>query len=293
MTILSPDRGAWTTFDTFLHLVAHAGTLHPAPSPGSVLDGNYALIERLARGGMATVYRAHDRARARDVAIKFPDAARGGSRLIEMFEREAQITARLRHPGIVEQLHAGRYRGVPYVVLELLDGETLADRLARLGPLAAGEAVAMLDGVLDALAYVHGRGVVHRDVTPRNVFLCTGGRIKLLDFGVAIDRERGASTITRGAGTRGYMPPEHHGDTDPRGDLWAAGVLFVESVAGVRPEPDAGWLVPASVPRRVRRVVKRALSRDRDRRPATASAMRLALGAPREVAGQAVAGGWW
>jgi serine/threonine-protein kinase len=121
--------------------------------------------------------------------------------------------------------------------------------------------------------------VVHRDLSPRNVVLGEDRRIKLLDFGVAIDRDRAAGTITRGAGTRGYMPPEHHGDTDPRGDLWAAAVLFVECVTGRRPEPACPPAIPG-VPRRVRRVVRSALAHELDRRPATASEMRRALGLP-------------
>jgi serine/threonine-protein kinase len=241
---------------------------------------------------MATVYRARDRAQCREVAIKIPDAHRGGSRLIEMFEREARITSRLHHPNIVVQHHMGWYRKLPYAVLELLRGETLAHRLARQGSIAPERSIEILDGVLAGLAYVHDQGVVHRDLTPRNVFLGDDGRIKLLDFGVAIDRDRAAGTITRGAGTRGYMPPEHHGDTDPRGDLWAAGVLFVECVTGQRPEPACPPAIPG-VSRRVRRVVRSALARDLDRRPATASAMRQALGLPRPDPGrESVAEPW-
>src|SRR4051812_13580038 len=214
-TVSDAERGGCTTFDTFLQIVAHAGGVQPAPVVGTILEGNYELVERLARGGMATVFRARDRARGCDVAVKIPDAHRGGRRLVEMFEREARITSRLSHPHVVVQHHVGRYRELPFAVLELLRGETLADRLARQGSMAAEEAIEILDGVLAGLAYVHDQGVVHRDLTPRNVFVCDDGRAVLLDFGVAIDRERMAGTITRAAGTPGYMPPEHHGDTDP------------------------------------------------------------------------------
>jgi serine/threonine-protein kinase len=289
-------RVGLTTFDTFLRTVARVGACEPAPSIGTILEGNYELVERLARGGMATVFRARDRAQGREVAIKIPDDQRdGGERLLEMFEREARITARLRHPNIVVLHHVGWHRRLPYAVLELLRGEALAQRLARTGALAPAAAIEILDGVLRALGHAHDHGVVHRDVTPRNVFLGDDGRIKLIDFGVAIDREREAGTITRGAGTRGYMPPEHHGDTDPRGDLWAAAVLFLECVTGQRPDlarSSGGRAAirpafPAGVSRPVRRIIKRALAREVDRRPATASEMRLALGArvERELGG--------
>jgi serine/threonine-protein kinase len=280
MTTLShPGQLRHTTFDTLLRLAAQTEVVGPPPMAGAVLDGTYELIEPIARGGMATVYRAHDRALGREVAIKLPRVHRG-SRLVEMLEREAHITARLSHPNIVVLHGVGHHRGLPYAVLELLRGETLADRLARRGAIAVGEAVAILDAVLRALGHAHAHGVVHRDVTPRNVFLGEDGRIKLLDFGVAIDRERTAGTITRGAGTRGYMPPEHDADTDPRGDLWAAGVLFVECVTGRRPDRGAA-AVPRSVPRWVRRIVAQARAHERDRRPATAAEMRRALAAPR------------
>lgn len=280
MTTLShPGQLRHTTFDTLLRLAAQTEAVGPPLVAGAVLDGTYELIEPIARGGMATVYRAHDRALGRDVAIKLP-RVHGGSRLVEMLEREARITAQLSHPNIVVLHGVGRHRGLPYAVLELLRGETLADRLTRRGAIAVGEAVAILDAVLRALGHAHERGVVHRDVTPRNVFLGEDGQIKLLDFGVAIDRERTAGTITRSAGTRGYMPPEHDADTDPRGDLWAAGVLFVECVTGRRPDGGAAAL-PRSVPWRVRRIVAQALAHDRDRRPATAAEMRRALAARR------------
>ncbi|HEY0993086.1 MAG TPA: serine/threonine-protein kinase [Kofleriaceae bacterium] len=276
-----------TTIDTFLRSAAAIDAVDPALAltVGSVLDDCYELRERLAAGGMATVYRAYDRRLNREVAIKVPRLLGDRARTLEMFEREAQATARLSHPNIVALHHVGDHRGTRVAVLELLHGETLAARLARRAALPAGEAMAILDGVLQALGYAHERGIVHRDLTPRNVFLTTDQRVKLLDFGVAIEHGGASGTATRAAGTPGYMAPEHAVAADPRNDLWAAGVLFLECVTGVRPGLDAAHEVPGELPRAVRDTIARAVDRDPERRPATANDMRAvlvrSLGAPR------------
>jgi hypothetical protein len=274
-----------TTIDTFLRSAAAVDAIDPALAItiGTVLDDCYEVRERLGAGGMATVYRAYDRRLRRDVAIKVPRVAGDRARALAMFEREAQATARLGHPNIVALHHIGEHRGTRFAVLELLHGETLASRLARRHTLPAVEAMAILDGVLQALGYAHERGIVHRDLTPRNVFLTTDQRVKLLDFGVAIEHGHLAGTCTRAAGTPGYMAPEHAVAPDPRNDLWAAGVLFLECVTGPRPDaPDGRHTpdvhdVPAELPREVRDTIARALDRDPERRPATASDMRAAL----------------
>ena len=225
------------TVDSFLREVASAPALVPPLfTTGAVLGETYELRERLGAGGMAVVYRAHDQRLGRDVAVKVPriDGLTGADRdqRIRMFEREAQATARLTHPGIVTLHHVGDHHGVPFLVLELLTGETLAARLARRQVLPIAEATAILDGLLAALAFAHDRGFVHRDLTPKNVFLTTDDRVKVLDFGVAIEAATASGTVTRAAGTPGYMAPEHSDGADARGDLWAAAVLFVESVTG-------------------------------------------------------------
>jgi tRNA A-37 threonylcarbamoyl transferase component Bud32 len=272
------------TVDSFLREVASAPALVPPLfTTGAVLGETYELRERLGAGGMAVVYRAHDQRLGRDVAVKVPriDGLTGADRdqRIRMFEREAQATARLTHPGIVTLHHVGDHHGVPFLVLELLTGETLAARLARRQVLPIAEATAILDGLLAALAFAHDRGFVHRDLTPKNVFLTTDDRVKVLDFGVAIEAATASGTVTRAAGTPGYMAPEHSDGADARGDLWAAAVLFVESVTGHRPDAAAprGDTLPETVPRPLRSIVARALADDPARRPTTAAEMRLAL----------------
>jgi serine/threonine protein kinase len=278
-----------TTIDSFIRRAAEVDHVDPAlaVTVGSVLDDCYELREQLGAGGMATVYRAYDRRLQREVAIKLPRLIGNRERTLAMFEREAQATARLTHPNIVALHHVGDHHGLRFAVLELLHGETLAARMARRHRLPTDEAMAILDGVLQALACAHERGLVHRDLTPRNVFLTTDQRVKLLDFGVAIERGQLAGTYTRAAGTPGYMAPEHAVAPDPRNDLWAAGVLFVECVTGQRPpRPDASGADTRSMaaravldelPREVRDTIACAIDHDPERRPATASDMLAAL----------------
>ncbi|HSK02554.1 MAG TPA: serine/threonine-protein kinase, partial [Kofleriaceae bacterium] len=282
-----------TTVDTFIRAAAVVEAVDPASAimPGTVLEGCYEVRERLGTGGMATVYRAYDRRLEREVAIKVPRLGRGPrARVLAMFEREARATARLSHPNIVELHHIGHHRGTPFAVIALLHGETLAARLARRGALAPDEALAILDGVLQALAHAHERGIVHRDLKPQNVFLTADDRVKLLDFGVAIEHGRALGTATRAAGTPGYMAPEHAEEPDPRNDLWAAGVLFLECVTGRRGERGGATPggaapggaapaleLPAELPRGVRAAIARAIDPEPDRRPSTAGELRLLL----------------
>ena len=279
-----------TTIDTFLRAAAAVEAVEPGPALGSVLDSCYELRERLGAGGMASVYRAYDSRLAREVAIKVPRLGRGDrARILAMFEREAHATARMSHPNIVALHHVGDHRGTPFAVLELLSGETLASRLARRHTLPLDEALAVLDGVLQALGHAHARGIVHRDLTPRNVFLTTDERVKLLDFGVAIEHGEAIGTDTRAAGTPGYMAPEHAAAPDPRNDVWAAGVLFLECIAGQRPAPDApstvapglARVVADTLPRAIATTIARAVSADPDRRPRSADDMRAALATAR------------
>lgn len=254
----------------------------PALAPGQVLDGTYELLDRLGGGGMGVVFRARDARLGREVAVKVLKGANDqAEHLRRLFEREARATAQLLHPNIVTLHHVGEHEGHPYLVLELLRGESLAARLARRRRLAFDEAMDVVEAVLGALAYAHERGVLHRDLKPNNVFVTVDDRVKVLDFGVALSLDTDPGPLTRSAGTPGYMAPEHRDgrDQDARTDVWAAALLLVECLTGRRPdEARAVELVDdLEAPPAVRRVLARALAADPAERPASAQALRLAL----------------
>jgi len=251
--------------------------------PGHVLDGMYELLDRLGGGGMGVVFRARDRRLGRDVAVKVlrPRDGDEAVHLRRMFAREARATAQLLHPNIVTLHHVGEHEGHPYLVLELLTGETLAARLGRRKRLPVAESLAIIDGVLCALAFAHERGVLHRDLKPNNVFLTVDERVKVLDFGVALTFDGGAGPVTRAAGTPGYMAPEQRaGDAqDARTDVWAAALLLVECLLGRRLDSQAASaaLEDEHVPPALRAVLSRALATDPARRTGSAAELRSAL----------------
>src|SRR6516162_754492 len=151
---------------------------------GTRLD-SYEIVAPLGAGGMGEVYRARDTVLKRDVAIKvLPDYWSHDPERLHRFELEAQAAAALAHPGIVSIYHVGRYDGSPYIVTELLQGETLRDRM-RHGPMPLREVLEAGNNIAQGLAAAHDVGVIHRDLKPENVFLTKDGRVKILDFGLA------------------------------------------------------------------------------------------------------------
>ncbi len=205
--------------------------------------GRFELVRELGRGGFGVVWEARDRELGRSVALKAVWAgARAGLRE-ERLLREAEAAARLSHPNIVTLFDVGRAEQGPYLVLELLRGETLAERLDR-GPLPVPEAVRVGLEVAKALAHAHAGGVVHRDLKPGNVFLCQDGRVKVLDFGLAhaFGRRR------QDGGTPAYMAPEQMAGApeDERTDVFALGVMLFEMLSGKLPFPDAKALASST-----------------------------------------------
>jgi len=254
--------------------------------PGQVLGGTYELTDRIGGGGMGVVFRARDRRLGRDVAVKVLRAADGeeGEHLRRLFDREAQATAQLLHPNIVTLHHVGEHDGHPYLVLELLTGETLAARLARRKRLPVSESLAIADAVLGALAFAHARGVLHRDLKPNNVFLTVDDRVKVLDFSIALTLDTDAGPVTRGAGTPGYMAPEQRdgGAQDVRTDVWAAALVLVECLSGRRADEQTAAKVLAELDitpatRALRRVLERALAAEPAARPGSAQELRDGL----------------
>jgi len=212
------------------------------PLLGRVVDGRYEIREHVATGGMATVYLAFDRRLEREVALKAmhqplveDDASR---EFVARFRREAKSAARLTHPGIVHVYDQGIDGELSYLTMEYVRGENLRSRIAHEGTLPVGEALALADAILDALAAAHRLGLVHRDVKPENVLIDTDGRARISDFGLArAVTEVGSRADTVIMGSPGYLAPEllSMGSAGPSIDVYAVGVMLFEMVTGRHP----------------------------------------------------------
>lgn len=199
---------------------------------------HFALGDLLGVGGSAAVFRAHDHVLDRDVAIKVIDPALAESAPLDtLFLHEAQIVASLEHPNIVPVYSAHSRGGLLYLVMRLLDGESLTNRLGN-GVLSPTESASIALDVANALAAAHARGIVHRDIKPDNVLLDRTGRAFITDFGIAlVTRRAGVHTEGVTSGTPGYMSPEQllGEEVDGRTDIYATGVLLFEMLAGRPP----------------------------------------------------------
>jgi serine/threonine-protein kinase len=275
--------------------------------------GPYEVLDLLGAGGMGEVYRALDTRLKREVAVKvLPDGFATDPERLARFRREAELLASLNHPNIaaiygLEESRSGGSVDPPItaLVLELIEGDTLADRLAR-GPIRLSEAMAIARQLIDALDAAHGKGVIHRDLKPANIKITPDDKVKVLDFGLAaVVQNSGvhdvnvthSPTLTLGAtragvilGTAAYMSPEQATGAvaDKRADVWAFGVVLWEMLTGRRifegetvshtlafvitKEPEWNAL-PANTPPSIRRLLRRCLEKDRKRRlPDIASA---------------------
>ncbi|HEU4384227.1 MAG TPA: protein kinase [Anaeromyxobacteraceae bacterium] len=245
--------------------------------------GRFEILREVGRGGFGVVYEALDRQLGRSVAFKTLRPARTVHELAaDSILREAEAVARLDHPAIVTLYDVGHCPSGPYLVEEMLHGETLEQRL-RGGPLPAREAVAVGLEVARGLAHAHGHGVLHRDLKPGNVLLTEDGRVKLLDFGLAhLLGTRGL----HGAGTPAYMAPEQlRGEAvDARADVFTLGATLFEMLAGKPPfqvrdgrstalDPETPPALPEGTPRALAPLVERCLSSDPARRPASGQAV--------------------
>jgi eukaryotic-like serine/threonine-protein kinase len=220
-------------------------------APGARL-GAFEIVSLVGAGGMGEVYRARDTRLGRDVAIKvIPAALIGDSDRLQRFEQEARATATLNHPNILAVYDIGSHDGAPYIVSELLDGETLRERVAA-GPLPVRKAIELGIQIAQALAAAHGKGIVHRDLKPENIFINKDGRAKILDFGLAkltqsdaplmagtnVPTTPGGNLTQAGVmlGTIGYMAPEQiRGQAvDHRADIFAFGAILYEMLSGTR-----------------------------------------------------------
>ncbi|NOT44355.1 MAG: serine/threonine protein kinase, partial [Acidobacteria bacterium] len=214
-----------------------------APLAAGTLVGPYRIVDLLARGGMGQVYRATDVRLNRDVAVKLVSGGvQHEPNVVERFIQEARVTASLDRPNIVRLFDVGVHDGRPFLVMELLDGETLRQRLAR-GPLPESDARRIAIDVARGLVAAHAAGLTHRDLKPENLFVTRTGVTKILDFGIARLAPQAptsgpmlATMAGQLVGTAGYLAPEHilHGSSDARGDLFALGAILYEMLSGRR-----------------------------------------------------------
>jgi serine/threonine-protein kinase len=211
--------------------------------PGKIIAGRYRLERQLGQGGMGSVWRAEHLTLRSAIAVKLidPEIAHKPE-MLERFQREAQAAATLRSPHVVQILDYGVDEGVPYIAMELLEGESLADRLVRAGRLPPAETARFVTHVARALARAHEAGIVHRDLKPDNVFLVRNDDqelAKVLDFGIAkhgsLGSGKGPTRTGNILGTPSYMSPEQAQGTkavDGRSDLWSLGIIAYECLVG-------------------------------------------------------------
>lgn len=201
---------------------------------GELLDGRYRLGTLLGRGGMSDVFRAYDEVNGTEVAVKIvrspdPEYAR-------RLAQEAQALRRFQHPGLVQLFETGVNGDMAYLIMEFVDGSSLAE-LIRRGPLSTSDTAAIGASLAGALAYVHAQGVVHRDVKPANILIGNDGYARLADFGVARLVDTSSLTLTGTMlGTATYMAPEQIEDhaVGPSADVWSLGIVLLESLTGER-----------------------------------------------------------
>jgi serine/threonine-protein kinase len=218
----------------------------PGHAPGEILAGKYEIVSLLGEGGMGTVWRARSIALDADVAIKVLHCDRADSQAAQRLLREARATARVGHPSIVRAFDFGETEaGEPFLVMELLEGTSLADWLDRRGRMSPVEAVQMLLPIASGLAAAHARGIVHRDIKPENILIVPDGAStflpKIVDFGIAKLSRRSSQVITQAGmvlGSLEYMSPEQAEGKQEVGeqtDVWALSVVLYELITGHRP----------------------------------------------------------
>jgi tetratricopeptide (TPR) repeat protein len=209
-------------------------------------SNRYQIIEEVGRGGMGVVYKASDTLLDRIIAYKvLPPHVQKDKKILEMFLREARSAARLSHPNIVTIFDADESRGEFYIIMELVEGESLKELLHQQGKFPVKTALVLTAQVFKALAYAHGKGIVHRDIKPANLLWAKSEKlVKITDFGLARVIEEGRKTHTQMAGTPYYMAPEQivGGTVDHQADQYAMGITLYEFITGTVPFKDGDVL---------------------------------------------------
>jgi len=257
--------------------------------------GEFDLVGLLGRGGMAVVYRA-ERAEE-EFALKRPRVAvLEDPQFLERFLREAEIGRTLHHPNVIRIFEKGKVGDVPYFTMEIVQGETVHDRLKRDGPIPAAQAVEVIAQIGEALDYAHNKGVIHRDLKPSNIMVLRDGTAKVMDYGIAKAQRLEGLTVT-GAflGTPEYVPPEvvEGQKADARSDLYSLGVVFYEMVTGKRPfigespfqvlrmhttdTPTPPTTLTSNLPHELEEMILRLMAKDPAERYADAEALVVTL----------------
>jgi eukaryotic-like serine/threonine-protein kinase len=254
---------------------------------GETVAKRYELEELVGRGGMSSVYRAHDSLLERYVALKvLHEQYSKDEDFVERFKREARSVAQLQHPNIVTVIDRGEQDGRQYIVFEYVEGENLKELVVRRGRLEVREALEIAIEVAHALGFAHEHGLVHRDVKPQNVLLNGDGRAKVTDFGIArsLDVEQGVTQTGTVLGTSNYIAPEQASGkhVDQHSDVYSLGVVLYEMLTGELPFPGESFVAVAlkhvneappsvvdvrgDIPPRVAEAVDRALEKEPKRR---------------------------
>ena len=262
--------------------------------PGTMLNGRYRVVGLLGRGGMGEVYRATDLTLAQAVALKFLPEAGVSERVLERFHAEVRIARQISHPNICRVYDIGEVDGQPFISMEYVDGEDLADLLKRIGRLPYDKALETARKICAGLAAAHDRGVIHRDLKPQNIMLNKRGEPVIMDFGLAAVTDQLTGAEAR-IGTPAYMSPEQlRGDeVTAKSDIYALGLVLFEIFSGKRAyeartvgdllklqegaQMSSLTSLAADVDPQVEKVIKRCLNPDPSQRPASPLAVSAAL----------------
>ncbi|MFP5416283.1 MAG: Stk1 family PASTA domain-containing Ser/Thr kinase [Actinomycetes bacterium] len=284
---------------------------------GQVLDDRYEVVKKLARGGMATVYVAHDLRLSRTVALKVMNDGLGDSDdFARRFDAEARAAAHLSHPNVVSVFDQGTDHGRPYIVMEYVQGFTLRQVITREAPMDPRRAIELIEPVASALAAAHAAGLIHRDIKPENVLISDRGQVKVADFGLAraVTAQSNAATTGLVIGTVSYIAPElvTKGRADARSDVYSLGIVLYEMLTGHKPhmgdtpiqvayshvhnqinppsmEVSTTWRDGrGGIPPYVDALVTSAANKDRPNRPADAGVLLGHLRAAREALARGV-----
>lgn len=283
--------------------------------PKSIINGRYRVERKIGEGGMAIVYQGHDLLLARDVAIKTPRPQfANDSAFRARFSREARASASLSHPNIIDVFDVGEEKGQPYIVMELVRGQTLKEIIAAEAPFHPADVGELLRQVGGALDYAHKRGYIHRDIKPGNILVDEHRRARVVDFGIARGLADATLTDPGGLGTANYVSPEQASGlmATPASDIYSAGIMAFEMLTGEVPFQGASPLAVAmqqlhepppppsslqpSLTAATDAVILRALDKDPTKRWPTVTALAEALSGSgrvdRTMAGSPAPGVW-